>query len=207
MLSSEHDWNPQHVCFPEATRTVEEEISRTIGSVQTYVDQTDIGDYATDREAVLYDIGERMIASVKVREVPRQVAQVEVQDVPQLKTFQSKGRHSSTSPEELSERWSIGLDQAKETLKRTSQRLVRSAVMPLARRYKADSMFEKKRLRGIWSTDTMDGRVKSIDGNRYAQVFANGGFFAEIYPMASKADETSSLSTDRKNRTCQVRSS
>jgi len=96
VLSSEHDWNPQNVCFPEATRTVEEEISRTIGSVQTSVDQTDIDDYATDREAVLYDIGEmsqRMIASVKVREVPRQVSQVEVQDVPQVKTFQSKGRH------------------------------------------------------------------------------------------------------------------
>jgi hypothetical protein len=34
----------------------------------------------------------------------------------------------------------------------------------------------------------MDGRVKSLDGNQYAQVFSNGGFFAEVYPMARKAD-------------------
>jgi hypothetical protein len=34
----------------------------------------------------------------------------------------------------------------------------------------------------------MDGRVKSLDGNQYAQVFSNGGFFAEVYPTARKAD-------------------
>ena len=32
-----------------------------------------------------------------------------VQDVTQAKTFQSKERHSTVSPEELSERWQIGL--------------------------------------------------------------------------------------------------
>jgi hypothetical protein len=35
----------------------------------------------------------------------------------------------------------------------------------------------------------MHGCVKSLDGNQYAQVFSNGGFLAEVYPMlASKAD-------------------
>jgi hypothetical protein len=33
----------------------------------------------------------------------------------------------------------------------------------------------------------MDGRLKSLDGNRYAQVFANKGYFAKIYPMDSKS--------------------
>jgi hypothetical protein len=32
----------------------------------------------------------------------------------------------------------------------------------------------------------MDGQIKSIDGNRYTQMFANNSFFAEIYPMVSK---------------------
>jgi hypothetical protein len=49
-------------------------------------------------------------------------------------------------------------------------------------------MFQTKRLAGKWASDTMDGRVKSIDGNQYAQVFSNGGLFAEVYPMARKAD-------------------
>ena len=47
-------------------------------------------------------------------------------------------------------------------------------------------MFGKRRLRGDWYTDTLDGRVVSKDGNRYGQVFANKGYFATIYPMDSK---------------------
>ena len=39
----------------------------------------------------------------------------------------------------------------------------------------------------MWATDTMDGHVNSLDGSRYAQVFSNGTYFAEIYLMANKA--------------------
>jgi hypothetical protein len=129
-----------------------------------------------------------MIASVKVQNAPRQASQMEVQDVPQTKTFQSKGQHSSVSPKDLSKRWQNGLEQGKETLKKTTQQMVRSAVMPLARLYRADSVFHKKLTRGMWASDTMDGRVKLLDGNHYAQVFSNSNFFANVYPMARKAD-------------------
>jgi hypothetical protein len=33
----------------------------------------------------------------------------------------------------------------------------------------------------------MDDRVKSLDGNRYAQVFATKALFATAYPMPSKS--------------------
>jgi len=85
----------------------------------------------------------RLISSVKISKV-----EVQLQYVPAARTFESKARHTSVTPEDLSERWSIGLGQARETLKRTTQRIVRSAVMPLARRYRADRIFEKRRLRG-----------------------------------------------------------
>ena len=100
--------------------------------------------------------------------------------------FQSSKRHTDVSPEDLSERWFISIKTAKETLKRTTQRFLRSALLPLSRRYRADRMFEMKRLTGKWSTDTIDGRTKSLDGNRYAQIFANKQYFAKIYPMDSK---------------------
>ena len=58
--------------------------------------------------------------------------------------------------------------------------------MPLGRRYRADRHFEKPRLRGDWSTDTLDGCVVLKAGNRYGQVFANKSYFAAIYPMDSK---------------------
>jgi hypothetical protein len=35
VLSSEHEWDPQNVRFLRASRTVQEEISRTVGAVMT----------------------------------------------------------------------------------------------------------------------------------------------------------------------------
>ncbi|KAI2498409.1 Reverse transcriptase (RNA-dependent DNA polymerase) [Fragilaria crotonensis] len=39
----------------------------------------------------------------------------------------------------------------------------------------------------------MDGRSKSLDGNRYAQIVANKDFFAVAYPMANKSSAGESL--------------
>ena len=79
----------------------------------------------------------RLVASCQVQELPVSVQAVRP-DVPLPKTFLSNERHSSVMPQDLSERWMIGLDQAHHTLKKTTQFLVRTAVLPLSRRYKAD---------------------------------------------------------------------
>ena len=102
-------------------------------------------------EAEIFDMDgvlSRLISSVKISKV-----EFQLQDVPAARTFESKERHMLVTPKDLSEPWLIGLSQARETLKRTTQRIVRSAVMPLARRYRADRIFEKRRLRGKWFTD------------------------------------------------------
>ena len=48
-------------------------------------------------------------------------------------------------------------------------------------------MFRRKTLDGQWSTDILDGRCLSLDGNKYAQVFANEKYFSKIYPIDSKS--------------------
>ena len=45
----------------------------------------------------------------------------------------------------------------------------------------------------MWATDTMEGRVKSLDFNQYVQVFFKGTYFSEIYPMAKKDDTGKAL--------------
>jgi hypothetical protein len=110
-----------------------------------------------------------------------------VTDVPTPNTFISDERRSDVSPESLADRWCIGIDQARLTLEHTTQRLVRSALLPLTRRYKADRIFQLPRLQGEWFSDTVDGRVKSRDGNKYGQIFANEAYFATFYPMDSKS--------------------
>ena len=48
-------------------------------------------------------------------------------------------------------------------------------------------MYERPRLCGVVYTDTMHGHFKSLDGNKYAQIFATEDYFAAAYPMESKA--------------------
>ena len=87
------------------------------------------------------------------------------------------------------------LGQATETLKRTTQRISWSAVMPLARRYRSDKMYEKPQLRGEWFADTLDGRLISKYGNRYGQVFSKIVLFVHIYPMDTKRKVGDTLRT------------
>jgi len=114
-------------------------------------------------------------------------------DVPIPTTFVSSERHTDVSPSDLSDRWFISIPQAKLTIKKSTQKFLRSAILPLTRRYRADQMFYRKQLSGQWSTNTMDGRVKSLDGNRYAQVFSNKQYFSKLYPIERKNEAGSAL--------------
>jgi hypothetical protein len=84
---------------------VEEEVSRAIGAVsrKNYENKYESDD---EDKLELWSIGgisRRMIASVKVGSAPRRVLQLEAQDLLQAKTFQSEGRHSTITAEELSD--------------------------------------------------------------------------------------------------------
>ena len=118
-----------------------------------------------------------------------------VNNVPQDKAFQSKGHHSTVLPEELGERWHIGIKQARDKITKTTKRLTCSSAMPLARQYKADRLFQTKRLTGMWYIDTMGGWVKLLDRNRYSQVFCNGTYFSEIYTTDKKAGGGQAMKT------------
>ena len=150
-LSSHHPWDPRRVRFPESSRTAQEEmdkVQRSIGGVgvshgrQSH--HQDDGHNSETLETELFhmdSILRILISSINVSKV-----EVEVQDVPAARMFESKERHTTVTPEDLSERWSIGLGQVRETLKHTKKPIARSATMSLARRYQADHMYVKQRL-------------------------------------------------------------
>jgi len=91
--------------------------------------------------------------------------------------------HTDTSPEILIEWWEISILTTIKTIRKKTQKFMRSAILPLSRRIRADRVFT---LNCDWSTDTMDARCKSAEGNKYAQMFANKSYFARLYPMDSK---------------------
>ena len=54
-------------------------------------------------------------------------------------------------------------------------------------------MFVRLRIHGTIHMDTMNGRYKSLDGNKHAQIFANESFFATAYPMEHKSSTGQAL--------------
>jgi hypothetical protein len=131
------------------------------------------------QELVEQMISQVKISGVRIDEVPT--------DVPLRRTFVSNERHTSVTAAELSEGWCIGLAQAANTIRITTQRGTRSTILPMSRRYRADRVFERPRLRGQFSTDTVDGKCKSIDGNQYAQLLATTDLSTAVYPMETKS--------------------
>ena len=199
-LTSSSPWIPSQVKFPGSSMSLEDEVGgmRYLSGVKAHHEiECQLLEQEEDVTCFSLESINRRIASMKVAVVeeaklPEALVRDESvdpgsADVPELHTFQSSDRHTDVSPADLSERWNISIATAIQTLKKTTQKFLRSAVLPLARRYRADRVFERKTLAGSWSTDTMDGRSKSLEGNRYAQVFANKAYFSRIYPMDSKS--------------------
>ena len=104
-------------------------------------------------------------------------------DVPSRRTFISSKRHSRVTAEDLAERWLIGLNQARATMHATTQRGLRSAILPLSRRYRADKILNIRRLDDRFSTDTFFADTCSKGQNKCAQVFSTKAGFTAIYPL------------------------
>lgn len=194
-LSSTHVWDPKNVTFPKCNATLQEVFGggiRLLSALQMHQDEEPVWEQHHNDVFNLQQINRKISSMSKINQSPKKLLQRDASidpgktDIPTLHTFQSSDRHSDVSPQELSERWGISLTAATKTLKKTTQRFLRCAILPLSRRYRTDRVFTRKTLSGDWSTDTMDGRCKTLDGNRYAQVFANKAYFSRIYPMSSK---------------------
>ena len=91
--------------------------------------------------------------------------------------FLSENTHSSTTEEDLSDRWGLIISQAALTLKSSTPKLTIPEIMPLTQRYRADQMFNARRIHGTMSNNTIDDICQSIHDENYCQVFGNKQFF------------------------------
>ncbi len=106
-------------------------------------------------------------------------------------------RHHGVDADLLSLKWGIGLEKARNTLKNTTQLNIRSALLPLTRRYRTDLLSQRlKRLDTRFYTDTMFSKVgTSLTGNTCAQIFTDGNGAVFAYPIRSKAQAGTQLLT------------
>eukprot|EP00980_Cylindrotheca_fusiformis_P019419 scaffold6690_cov88-Cylindrotheca_fusiformis.AAC.1 len=94
----------------------------------------------------------------------------------------------------LADRFGIGPSRARATLGVTTQRGTRSAILPLARRYKADRYFNLKRLQGKFAMDTFYAKMRSLLGNSMAQIYSHKSGFKAVYPMRNATGDSIGLS-------------
>jgi hypothetical protein len=85
------------------------------------------------------------------------------------------------------------LEMAKATLDVSMQHGVRTAVHPMSRRLRVDHLhLHRPRLKGTWYLDTLIAKVKSLLGNKCANVFTNGKY-TKVVPMTSWKEAVESL--------------
>jgi len=106
------------------------------------------------------------------------------------------GRRFATTAAQLAKLWQIGLQQATNTLKHTTQNYIRAGNSPLFRRIRRQNPAGRyRRLGGTFYTDTLHGRVRSYHDNLYAQVFTNANLdFIYVVPMRRMTSEQIALS-------------
>ena len=109
ILSSSATWDPHNIVFPP--NCVEG------GEHGTHI--SSISSSAYDLTSTIHDpatFHSRLVSSIQVHAPSKSP-----EEFPTAPTFQSKSRHSSVTPEDLSERWLIGLKRAKDTIRNTTQ--------------------------------------------------------------------------------------
>ena len=96
----------------------------------------------------------------------------------------STNRHEKVTELSLAERFEIGLERARATLRSTMQKGIRSAIMPLSRRYKTDRFYFTKRLMGKFATDTVFFKTKTLHQHIGSQIFTHKCGFKAAYHLS-----------------------
>lgn len=104
-------------------------------------------------------------------------------------------RHTVVSYESIARLMNITLDKAKEMMRVTTQKGIRTAIHPITRRYRVNHLdLHSSRLAGQWYVDWLSAGTISLAQNRGAFIYSNGTF-TEVYPSESnkQAPATTSL--------------
>ena len=186
-MTSSALWHPSDVVLIQATDQGGNTLpwKRSIASVD--VDRFEYMD-ATCDDAILDSIDPSLVRlNEQLYKRQRVIAQTETvydqTDTPSRRTFVSDERHLKVTAELIAERFGISPTRAQRTLRVTTERGVRSAILPISRRYRADRVFSVKRLNGKFATDTAYGKVRSLRSNIGAQLYSHKCGFKVAYPL------------------------
>ena len=200
-FSHEDDWNPSVDLFQissmEAEKNYHRIHSRHIAQVRGHTPTASPINIIRD-DIVIPDF-DRAMVETSLELVDGLMAERMISKITTCKTRDgyatiTNDRHHEVNTDLLAQKWGIGMEKAKDTLKCTTQKCIRSAILPLTRRYRIDLMSQRlRRLSTTWYTDTLFSQDKSVVGNKCAQMFTDGEGFAYVHPMRSKSEAGEAL--------------
>ena len=189
-MTSVHPWNPTAVSLGEVnTAPPSLNLTRSIGQVNSNYhpmsnDMDTVYEYNSQfsSDSVLHSI-EPSLVEFKERMIQAVTIDPDSTDVPARRTFISHERHNKLCADKLADLWGVGPSKAAATIKVTTQRGIRSAILPISRRYRTDRMYNVKRLNSRFATDTLWADHKSLNQHKYAQIYTHKNGFAAAYPL------------------------
>ena len=185
-LTSDADWDPHSNDFAENEKKAQESEHFTPDDVRNI--------YWTETETTPNETPDAVVAACLQSEqelLPRVISSVRIHYT------QTSQKRSRVSQEDLARIWKVGLKAAGDTLKATTQMVIRHSLHPLHKRFRTENaQLRYQRLGGRFgrfTSDTMFAKVKSIRGNTMAQVFANDVDYVKLIPMRRKGEAGDSL--------------
>ena len=134
---------------------------------------------------------ERMVSSVRISKTSSKQTKVRPKSASKVI---GNSRHSTITPEHLARMHGIGLDKAKQLIRVTTQKGIRTAKHPIHRRYRVDHLdLHSNRLKGKWYVDWMPSKTRSITQCTGSFVYTNGEF-TQVYPKESNTAEYANMS-------------
>ena len=181
-MTSDEEWDPRSASLPHNT------IRRTSAISQT------VSNKPEDEFTMMMRSCSTVLTNDFARALQEDV-QVELEDT-ELATLGAgiaaltqTERHAQSDATDLSRRFGVSVETARQTLRVTTQNGIRRAALPLHRRYKTNILANTtaKRLGGRWYADTLFAPVRSLESHTCAELFTNGEMVS-VLPMHTKAE-------------------
>ena len=138
---TKHDWSWEHYKLDLPLSRLVSLVERPHGvQVPVFRDDTFISDF--DRGLCHASSG--LAQDLAVDSLANSV-KVQLQDSARIALASTEKRHHEVTKELLAKKWGISIARAEATLKASTQLSVRSAIMPLSRRYRTDLLSQRLR--------------------------------------------------------------
>ena len=184
-VSDEQHWDPTNVTFASVNRNVSSVVGgKILEPANRYI--MSVANEPLFQDDYFIHEADRTMATIS-SELSQGIMVENLKSNVRISSTYTNKRHHGTDATLLSRKWGIGLKTAQDTLKSTTQMNIRSAVLPLTRRYRTDLVSQRlKRLSCRFYTDTAYAKEVSMVSNTCAQIFTDGQGFVVAFPMRSK---------------------